>query len=91
LHGSAWQLPNYENVEAFVNRLVRSGVLLHDPIVSAVLADHPLELSPRTVRRRFLRATGLTPGIIRQIERAQQAVSLLEQGFSIRDAVFQAG
>jgi len=91
LHGSAWQLPHYENVETFVNRLVRSDALLHDPIVSAVLRDHPLELSPRTVRRRFLRATGLTPGIIRQIERAQQAASLLEHGVSMRDAVFQAG
>lgn len=91
LHGSAWQLPQYENVDTFVNRLVRSEVLLFDSIVSAVLHDHPLELSPRTVRRRFVRATGLTLGIIRQIERAQHAASLLAHGVSIRDAVFQAG
>lgn len=91
LNGSVWQLPDYENVETFVNRLVHSDMLLHDPIVNAVLRDRPLDLSPRTVRRRFLRATGLTPGILRQIERAQQAASLLGQGFSIQDAVFEAG
>jgi methylphosphotriester-DNA--protein-cysteine methyltransferase len=48
-------------------------------------------MSSRTVRRRFLLATGLTPKAIQQIERAQKAAALLEQGVSILDAVYQAG
>ena len=91
LHGSVWPFPDYENVETFVDRLMRDEVLHYDPVVQAVLQDQPHELSLRTVRRRFLLATGLTPKAIQQIERAQQAAALLEQGASIIDAVYQAG
>jgi methylphosphotriester-DNA--protein-cysteine methyltransferase len=45
----------------------------------------------RSVQRRFLRATGLTRGTVDQIERARQTVTLLEQGVSIADAIYQAG
>jgi AraC-like DNA-binding protein len=44
-----------------------------------------------TCQRRFLRATGLTRGIVDQIERAHQAVALLEQGVSIADAYYHVG
>lgn len=91
LNGAAWQYPDFDNAEAFVARLVRDDVLVHDPVVNAVLQDHSLEWSSRTVRRRFLRATGLTPTAIQQIERAQKAAALLEQGVPILDAVYQAG
>ena len=73
LKGSAWQFPDHENAETFVDRLVRNGVLLRDPIVEAALAGRPHGVSPRTVRHRFLRSTGLTQSRIRQIERAQRA------------------
>jgi hypothetical protein len=91
LHGSTWQFPDYEHVEAFVNRLVREEVLLRDPVVNAVLQGQPQDLSSRTVRRHFLRATGLTPTAFSQIERAQRAAALLEQGVSLLDVVYQAG
>ncbi len=91
LNGAAWQYPDFDNAETFVDRLVRDEVLVHDPIVAAVLQDQPLEWSSRTVRRRFLRATGLTPKTIRQIERAQKAAALLEQGTPILDTVSLAG
>jgi AraC-like DNA-binding protein len=91
LHGSAWQLPDYENADTFVARLARAGLLVRDPVVEAVLKNRPLEMSLRSVQRRFLRATGLTRGVLDQIERARQAVTLLEQGVSIADAVYWAG
>jgi AraC-like DNA-binding protein len=91
LKGSAWQLPNFENAETFVERLARDGLLVREPIVNAVLNNQPLAISSRTVRRRFLLATGLTPTTIQQIERAQQAAALLESGVSILDAVYQFG
>jgi AraC-like DNA-binding protein len=91
LHGSAWQFPNYENADTFVARLVREGLLVQEPVVEAVLQNRPLEISLRSAQRRFLRATGLTRGAFEQIKRAQQAVTFLKQGFSIADAVYQAG
>jgi len=91
LKGSAWPFPHQGNAETFVERLVRGGVLVRDPLVEDVLRGRPQELSPRTVRHRFLRATGLTQGRVSQIERAQRAAALLRQGGSIPDAVFEAG
>ncbi len=91
LHGSTWQFPDYDNVETFINRLVRADVLVRDPVVNAVLDDQLPEVASRTIRHRFLRATGLTQSHIRQLERAQQATALLRQGVSIPDAMFEAG
>ena len=91
LAGSSFQFPDYENVETFANKLVRQQMLVSDPIVKAVLAGHLPEVSSRTVRRRFLFATGLTYKAIEQIERANQAVALLERGVSPLEAAYQAG
>jgi hypothetical protein len=91
LDGYAWQLPDFDNVEAFVERLVREGVLVTDPVVHAALQDQPLPVAERTIRRRFLQATGLTPQTIAQIERAKKAAELLGQGVSILDTVYEAG
>jgi hypothetical protein len=91
LKGSAWEFPNHENAESFVDRLVRNGVLVRDPLVDTVLRGRPQGLSPRTVRHRFLRATGLPQSRIRQIERAQLAATLLQRGNPISDAVHEVG
>jgi hypothetical protein len=91
LKGSAWRFPDYENADTFVNRLMRDDVLVRDPVVNAALEDRLPEMSSRTVRHRFLRATGLTQSYIRQMKRAQQAAALLQQGVSILDAVHEAG
>lgn len=91
LLGSAWQLPTYDNADTFVNRLAREDVLVCDPLVEDVLQGQPPDLSLRTVQRRFLQATGLTHNAYRQIERARQAIGLLQQGVPILDAAFEAG
>ena len=91
LNGSAWRFPDYENADTFVNRLVREEVLAWDPVVNAVLQNQRPELSSRTVRHRFLRATGLSHNQIHQVERAQRAEILLRQGVSILDTVDEAG
>ena len=90
LNDAVWQYPDFDNAETFVERLVRNNVLVHDPVVGAALQDHALAWSSRTVRR-FLRATGLTPKLVQQIERAQHASALLEQGVSILNVVHLAG
>ncbi|HWS81147.1 MAG TPA: helix-turn-helix domain-containing protein [Rubrobacter sp.] len=91
LHGSAWELPTFENAEAFVERLVRREILVRDPVVEAAIRGHAPEVSVRSLQYRFLRATGLTQKTIRQIERARFAVSLLERGAPIPDAAFGLG
>lgn len=91
LNGSAWQLPDFENAETFVARMARTGLLVREAVVNAVLQEHPQDVSSRTVRRRFLHATGLTPTTIQQIERAKQAANLLEGGIPILDVVYQMG
>jgi AraC-like DNA-binding protein len=91
LNGFTWQLPDFHNVENFVDRLVREGLLVHDGVIDTALQNQLLEMSERHVRRRFLQATGLTQGTIHQIERSKLAMSLLQQGESILDVVHQAG
>jgi AraC-like DNA-binding protein len=88
---SAWQFPNYENADTFVDRLVRAGILMHEPIMNAVYQGQSQALSPRMVQYRFLHSTGLSHRTIRQIERARYAAALLKQGVSIFDTVYEAG
>lgn len=90
-HGSAWQFPDYDNADTFVNRLAHDGLLARDPVVSAALQGQPQALSPRALQYRFLRTTGLTQNTIHQIERARRANALLVQGIPILDTVYEAG
>lgn len=91
LKDSAWQFPSYDNADTFIQKLVQQEILAYDPLIDAVLQGEPTDLSPRTVRHHFLRATGLTQGHIFQFERAQRAANLLQQGQSILDTVYEAG
>lgn len=91
LGSSAWQIPTYENADTFVNQLVRSNLLTREPLIDAALQGQITELSLRSVQRRFLRSTGLTQGILYQIERARTATLLLQEGVSILDTVYMAG
>jgi AraC-like DNA-binding protein len=91
LKGAAWQFPTPDNVEPFIARLAKQEILVHDPLIDEVLQAQPQDVAPRTVRHRFLQATGVTQSHIRQVERAQQAAALLQQGVSILDTVEIAG
>ena len=91
LHGAAWEFPTYDNADTFVDRLVREGLLIREPVVEAALAGALSERSLRTAQRHILRATGLTHSVIRQIERARYATLLLRQGVSILEVVHAAG
>ncbi len=91
LHGSAWELPTFQNADVFVNRLVRQGLLVRDPVVEAALQGHTPDMSLRSLQCRFLQATGLSRKTIQQIERARNAVSRLEQGTPILDTALELG
>jgi AraC-like DNA-binding protein len=91
LAGSNWEIPSFENAADFVARLARNGALVRDPLVEQTLLRKPVAITERSMQRRFLRATGLTYGAVRQIERAERTVALLTAGTSILDAVEIAG
>lgn len=91
LKSTAWELPDFENVDTFVNRLMHDEILVLDPVVDAMLQDQSVDISSRTMRHHFLRATGLTRSRIFQMRQAQQAKALLQQGTPILDAVHEAG
>lgn len=91
LDGSAWRMPDYDNAEGFVRRLVRQDVLVRDPVVAAALRGASADVSERTVQRRFLAATGLTRGAVRQISRARQAAVLIQEGLPVHQVVYRLG
>jgi AraC-like DNA-binding protein len=91
LSSSAWQLPDYDNADTFVDWLVHKGLLVHDPVVDAALQGQRQDCDLRTIQRRFRHSTGLTQSIVCQIERARYATHLLQQGVSILDTVEQTG
>lgn len=77
LDGRRWEAPGPDDAEALVDRLVRAGSVVRDPLVTAVLRGVRPDVSVRTVERRFRATTGLTHGAVRQIERARTAAELL--------------
>lgn len=91
LFGETWEFPNSENVDVFINRLIRNDLLAHDQVVGDVLRGKTQDLSLRSVQRRFVQVTGLTYKTIQQIERAKQATALLQSGVPISETTYQAG
>jgi hypothetical protein len=91
LFGEPWEFPTCENAEVFVNRLMRKDLLAHDKVVDDILRGKPQDMSLRSIQRRFLHVTGLPYKTIQQIERARQALSLLQNGTPILDTTHQLG
>jgi helix-turn-helix protein len=87
LDGVRWETPGSDDAEALVDRLVRSGAVVRDPLVAEVRRGHRPAVSERTVERRFRTATGLTQSAVRQIERARGAAALLAAGVPAADVV----
>jgi|SRR5579875_2717819 len=91
LDGYRVELPGRDDVDSFVASLARRQLLEHDPVVVAAVDGHVDGLGARSVERRVARATGLTRGHIRQIRRAERAVTMLSQGAAPIDVAFAAG
>jgi hypothetical protein len=87
LEGAAWELPRFDDLHAFVSRLVAADLLVFDPIAAAALDGGEVDHSERSVQRRVARATGLSRRLIAQIERAEAAAAMLMNGSSIGDVV----
>lgn len=91
LDGVRWETPGPDDAEALVERLVRAGSVVRDPLLVDELRGHRPAVSGRTVERRFRAATGLTQGAVRQIERARTAARLLAGGDTAPGVVDKLG
>jgi AraC-like DNA-binding protein len=91
LDGSAWELPGPDTAEVLVDRLVRAGLLVHDPIVAEALQGDVEGFSTRSLERRVARATGLSRGAMRRIRRAERAVELLSRAVPASEVARRTG
>jgi len=91
LDGHAWEIPDYDNAETFVARLVRRGLLTRDAGVTAALEHGDLNASRRSVQRHCLKATGMSHNTLRQVERARRATQLLREGAAPLDVAIECG
>jgi hypothetical protein len=91
LDGSRWEIPTPGNADVFVDRLVRQGLIVRDPVVAESFQGDVDGVSTRTLQRRVARATGLTRCTIRQIARAEKAVEAVGKGVSPPDAALLLG
>jgi len=92
LAGRAWEMPTPQNVDVFVDRLARAGLLVIDPLVERLRHERATGGIPqRTAQSRFLRAVGLSRRKLRLIEQARRAAEMLRDGAAIADVVSTAG
>ena len=91
LGGRAWEMPTPENIDVFVDRLERAGLLFFDPLIEELQHGAVRTMPERTAQSRFVRAVGLPRRRLQVIERARHAARLLRAGATIGDVVFGAG
>jgi hypothetical protein len=85
------EIPSFDNVDGFVAKLLRNSIVEDNRVVASVVSGHPMAMSERTMQRHFLKTTGLTYKTFTQIERAQKALTLLQQGRPAADVAFALG
>jgi hypothetical protein len=92
LDNREWEMPTEQNVDVFVNRLVRAGLLFFDPLVDEIRhGERPRAMSERTAQIRFRRAVGISRRKLVSIEQARHAAQLLAAGGSNADVVTDSG
>jgi hypothetical protein len=91
LASDVFEIPTFENAEGFVQSLMKKEQIGQDDAVEEALRNHPPAYSLRSLQRRFLRATGMTQNYFRQIQRARQAATLLQNGVPATRVAFETG
>jgi AraC-like DNA-binding protein len=91
LDGTDWEMPTAMNVDVFVDRLERAGLLVVDPLIEDLRHGAVRGMPERTAQSRFARAVGLPRRKLQVIERARDAARQLRAGAAIAEVVFDAG
>jgi methylphosphotriester-DNA--protein-cysteine methyltransferase len=84
-------MPTPHNIDVFIDRLERAGLLVFDPLIDELRHGAEPNMPVRTAQFRFVRAVGLPRRKLQLIERARHAVRLLRGGTSIPDVIADAG
>ncbi|MET1033423.1 MAG: AraC family transcriptional regulator [Candidatus Saccharimonadales bacterium] len=82
LLGHTFAFPTYENAEVFIEQLTEKGLIVQDEVVNHALNGKPKAMSQRNAQRHFSKKAGITKKELEQIERAQEAVRMLQGGAS---------
>jgi hypothetical protein len=85
------EIPSFENADVFVDRLVRDGIVANNELVASVVEGQPKAMTERTMQRHFLKTTGLTYKHFTLVQRAQQAVAMLQMGRPAVDVALALG
>lgn len=92
LDNREWEMPTEQNVDVFVGRLLRAGLLFFDPLVDEIRhGERPRRVSERIAQIRFRRAVGISHRKLVSIEQARHAAQLLMAGRSIANVVTVCG
>ncbi len=91
LAGRVFAFPTFDSIETLVDELVTLGILKNDRVVDGLLRGKPIALSERAEQRHFVGTTGMTQKNLAQIQRAQKAVRLLQQGKRPSDVAADTG
>ncbi|TCC56180.1 AraC family transcriptional regulator [Kribbella pittospori] len=92
LDGQAWEMPTAQNIDVFIDRLQRAGLMVVDPMIEELRYGGSVRMvSKRTAQSRFVRAVGLPLRTLELIERARRAVRLLHAGKTIAEVTVEAG
>jgi hypothetical protein len=89
--GDRLEIPSFENAEGLVSRLLSRRALVRDEIVAGIADGDPRASSPRSVQRHFQRSMGMTAKRFEQIQRARQAVELLQRGRAVAAVAHELG
>jgi AraC-like DNA-binding protein len=87
--GAEWEMPMPQNLDVFVRRLERAGLLVFDPGVEGLLNGEAG--AERAAQSRCMNAVGLSRRKLRVIGRAHEAVRRLRGGATIADLVSDLG
>lgn len=85
------EIPTFDNVESFVSRLERTGIVERNALVASVVSGDNRAMTERTMQRHFLKTTGMTYKAFTQVERAQKAMTLLRLGRPAAEVAFALG
>ena len=90
--GLDWELPGPGNVDVFLDRLERAGLLVFDPVVEDLYHGVAVPgLARRTAQDRFVRGVGISHRKLRSIERARDAARQLIAGVPIATVIAATG
>ncbi len=83
--------PEYDTAEELVRAMVGVGILKQDDVVASVLNGDPKAMSSRTMQRHFHTVTGIGRKGLQKIQRAQDAVKMLQNGTASAEVAAEVG